>query len=248
MTALNFSQQVAQIEANLANIKGRMEKAARKAGRDVNEIKLVAVTKLLPLETIKAGIAAGIRDFGENYPEQAVEKIQELASDESLAWHMIGHIQSRKASSVCAYFDWVHAVDRIKIARRLDRFCAETNRSMPVLIEVNVSGEESKHGFNAWDEHRWPDLLSEFKEITEFPHLQIQGLMSMPPFFDDPEKTRPFYQRLGRLQGFLRKELSEVSWDELSIGTSFDYEVAIEEGATIIRLGTTIFGSRPVNE
>ncbi|MFA7406944.1 MAG: YggS family pyridoxal phosphate-dependent enzyme [Anaerolineaceae bacterium] len=245
MTELTFSEKVALIEENLANIKTRMMKAAERGGREDKEIKLVAVTKLLPLETIKAGIAAGLRDFGENYPDQADEKIRALAGGEKLTWHMIGHIQSRKTRTVCSHFDWVHAVDRLKIARYLDRFCAEVNRIMPILIEVNVSGEESKHGWNAWDENRWPDLVPHFKEISLLSHIEIHGLMSMPPFFDDPEKTRPFYQRLGRLQQFLKDQLSEASWDELSIGTSFDYEVAIEEGATIIRLGTTIFGARP---
>ena len=245
MIELTFSEKVALIKENLATIKTRMAKSAERSGREVKDIKLVAVTKLLSLETIKAGIAAGLRDFGENYPEQAEEKICALAGGEKLTWHMIGHIQSRKTRTVCSHFDWVHSVDRLKIARYLDRYCAEINRIMPILIEVNVSGEESKHGWNAWDENSWPDLVAQFKEISLFPHIKIHGLMSMPPFFDDPEKTRPFYQRLGRLQQFLKDQLPEISWDELSIGTSFDYEVAIEEGATIIRLGTTIFGARP---
>jgi len=247
MTDYDFSQQVAQIKENLSEVKMRIAKAAEKSGRTGKDIKLVAVTKLLPLNTLKAGIAAGIRDFGENYPEQALGKIQALSPDEKLTWHMIGHIQSRKTKLVCTHFDWVHAVDRLKIANYLERFCSEINRILPVLIEVNVSGEESKHGWSAWDEHSWPNLVSQFKEISTFNHIEIRGLMSMPPFFEDAEKTRPFYQRLRRLQRFLKEELPEISWDELSIGTSFDYEVAIEEGATMVRLGTTLFGARPEN-
>jgi PLP dependent protein len=172
MTEIEFSQQVDQITENLVQINARVAKAAEKAGRDSRDIRLIAVTKLMPLETVKAGIAAGIRAFGENYPEQAVEKISALPTDGSITWHMIGHIQSRKTSLVCEYFDWVHAVDRIKIARYLDRYSAEANRIMPVLIEVNVSGEESKHGWKAWDEAGWPDLASQFKEMAELSHIK----------------------------------------------------------------------------
>ncbi len=247
MNGLDFSQQVDQIKENLAVVQARMARAAEKAGRDHHEIQLIAVTKLMPLETIKAGIAAGIRAFGENYPEQAAEKIRALSSEEELTWHMIGHIQSRKTSTVCDYFDFVHAVDRIKIARYLDRYCGEANRRMPVLIEVNVSGEESKHGWKAWDEQAWPELVPHFEKIAQLPNIEVRGLMSMPPYFEDPEKTRPFYQRLGRLQRFLEDELPLMTWQELSIGTSFDFEVAIEEGATMVRLGTIIFGARPGN-
>lgn len=241
------NQLVAQIRENLDQVQIRMKNAAERGGRDIEEIQLIAVTKLLPLEMVKAGIAAGIRAFGENYPEQAVEKIQAISTDESISWHMIGHIQSRKTSTVCTYFDWVHAVDRMKIAHYLDRYSAEVNRLMPVLIEVNLSGEESKHGWKAWDSDFWSDLIPQFKEITELSHIQVRGLMTMPPYFDEAELTRPYYQRLRRLQAFLRDQLPDTSWDELSIGTSFDFEVAIEEGATMIRLGTVIFGPRPGN-
>ena len=245
MTEKDLSEQVAQIEKNLQQVKSRIAHAADKTGRDSQAIKIIAVTKLMPLETINAGIRAGIRDFGENYPEQAAEKIRALRTDENITWHMIGHIQSRKTNTVVEFFDWVHAVDRMKIARYLDRYNGEVNQVMPVLIEVNVSGEESKHGWKAWDEEGWSDLLPQFTRISQMPHIDIRGLMTMPPYFDDAELTRPYYQRLGRLQTFLRNEMPDVTWDELSIGTSFDFEVAIEEGATMVRLGTTIFGPRP---
>ena len=245
MTEMEFSQHVEQIKENLKGVKARMGDAAQRAGRNLDDIQLVAVTKLMPLETVEAGIEAGLRSFGENYPEQAAEKIRALTTHEDITWHMIGHIQSRKTSTVCEYFDWVHSVDRMKIARYLDRYSAEAKRVLPILIEVNVSSEESKHGWKAWDEDSWQALVPQFKKIAQLPHIEIRGLMSMPPFFDDPELTRPFYQRLGRLQGFLKQEVPEVSWQELSIGTSFDFEVAIEEGATMVRLGTIIFGPRP---
>ncbi len=242
-----FSDQVTQIQRNLEEISARMDRAAEKSGRKGSNIQLIAVTKLMPLETVRAGIAAGLHAFGENYPEQAAEKISALGTDHELTWHMIGHIQSRKTSTVCEYFDWVHSVDRIKIARYLDRYSREADRVMPVLIEVNLSGEESKHGWPAWNEENWPKLVPQFAEIANFSNIDVRGLMTMPPLFDDPELVRPYYQRLRRLQNYLQKALPEVNWNGLSIGTSFDYEVAIEEGATMVRLGTTLFGARPAN-
>jgi PLP dependent protein len=245
MNSKNFSEQVELIKNNLDKVETRIAQAAEKAGRDRKEIRLIAVTKLMPIETIKAGMHAGINDFGENYPEQAQEKMTALSGEQDVTWHMIGHIQSRKASIVSDHFDWVHSVDRIKIANFLERDCRTAGRTMSALIEVNVSGEESKHGWKAWDEDSWAALIPDFKQISELTNIEIRGLMSMPPFFDDPQLTRPYYQRLKRLQNFLQEQLPDTSWAELSIGTSFDYEVAIEEGATMIRLGTTLFGSRP---
>jgi len=197
------------------------------------------------VETIQAGIQAGLNCFGENYAEQAMEKILSLKDQKMLEWHMIGHVQSRKAEIVCEYFDMVHSVDRMKIARHLSRFAHKMGKMMPVLCEVNLSGEESKYGWRADDEKVWPHLAESFNEISQLPQLEIRGLMTMPPFFDDAERTRPIYIKLRRLQDFLRTQLPGVAWDELSGGTSFDYEVAIEEGATIVRIGTDIFGARP---
>ena len=247
MTEIEFFELVERIKTNLDQVEACIGRAVAKAGRERGDIQIVAVTKLLPLKMVEAGIAAGLRSFGENYPEQAVEKIAACKENTDVTWHMIGHIQSRKASRVCENFDWVHAVDRIKIARYLDRYSREAGRIMPVLIEVNLSGEESKFGWKAWDENNWPALIPQFAEISHLSNIQINGLMSMPPYFDDPELTRPYYQRLRRLQIFLRERLPDMTWDQLSIGTSFDFEVAIEEGATMVRLGTTIFGPRPAD-
>jgi PLP dependent protein len=241
-----YSELVARIESNLEIIQANINNAAKKSGRSADDVTLVGVTKLLPLETVQAGVQAGLHIFGENYPEQAVEKIEALKGESAIKWHMIGHIQSRKADIVCRYFDMVHSLDRMKIARYLDRYCGELGRQMPVLFEVNLSGEESKSGWAAWDESRWPELVEPFRQIGELPNLDSRGLMSMPPLFEDPESTRPLYQRLRRLQDFLRVELPGMTWDELSIGTSFDYEVAIEEGATMVRIGTELFGPRPL--
>jgi PLP dependent protein len=244
MSDVDFSMQVSQIRQNLEKVKSRMRSAADKSDRDLDSIQLIAVTKLLPLKTIKAGVEAGIRRFGENYAEQAAEKITALETDKDIEWHMIGHIQSRKTNTVCEYFDMVHSLDRMKIGRYLDRYSREIDKVMPVLIEVNVSGEDSKYGWQASDEDRWSDLVPQFRQIVDKKNIEVRGLMSMPPLFDDPELTRPIYQRLRRLQEFLRQEIPKVTWDDLSIGTSFDYEVAIQEGATMIRIGTEIFGPR----
>ncbi len=239
-----FESLVEKIRGNLDTVENRVRQSAEKANRDPDGIKIIAVTKLMPVDTIRAGIAAGIRDFGENYPEQAAEKILKLDADEDLRWHMIGHIQSRKTDTVCQLFQMVHSLDRMKIARYLDRYSSEMDKIMPVLIEVNLSGEESKYGWQAWDEDSWSDLADSLRKISGFNQIEIKGLMTMPPLSDDPETTRPVYKRLSRLQTFLRDALPDETWDELSIGTSFDYEVAIEEGATMVRIGTEIFGQR----
>ena len=236
---------IAKICNNLEKVQQRIAKAAERSGRQSGSVKLIAVTKLVSLDVIRAGIQNGITCFGENYADQAAEKIQALEGHTGVEWHMIGHIQSRKAQTVCEYFDFVHSVDRMKIARYLDRYSGEMNRVLPVLLEVNVSGEDSKFGWPAYDEEGWENLLTPFRQIAELPNLEIRGLMSMPPLFEDPEKTRPLYKKLVRFRQYLQQEIPDVCWDELSIGTSFDYEVAIEEGATMVRVGTDIFGSRP---
>jgi hypothetical protein len=236
---------IAIIGSNLEKVQQRIAKAAERSGRHSGSVKLIAVTKLVSLDVIQAGIQNGITCFGENYADQAAEKIQALEGHTGVEWHMIGHIQSRKAQTVCEYFDFVHSVDRMKIARYLDRYSGEMNRGLPVVMEGNVRGEDSKFGWPAYDEEGWENLLTPFRQIAELPNLEIRGLMSMPPLFEDPEKTRPLYKKLVRFRQYLQQEIPDVCWDELSIGTSFDYEVAIEEGATMVRVGTDIFGSRP---
>jgi len=242
---LVYEEKVVQIRENLESVKSRMRTAAESSGRKLEDIKLIGVTKLMPIDVIRAGIEAGLRSFGENYPEQAAEKILAITGEIPLEWHMIGHIQSRKTDAVCEHFDMVHSVDRMKIARYLDRYSRERGRVMPVLLEVNVSGEKSKYGWQASDQKGWPDLIPQFRQIAEMQNIEIRGLMSMPPFFENPELTRPIYQKLSGFQKMLAKEMPDVHWDELSIGTSFDFEVAIEEGATMVRVGTEIFGPRP---
>jgi PLP dependent protein len=238
------NEEKAILMRNLDALHERMAAAAERAGRDPQKLRLVAVTKQVDLYRVQTAAACGLDCFGENYPEQALDKIQSLDGRQKIEWHMIGHIQSRKSDTVAAWFDRVHSVDRMKIARRLQRDCQALDKVMPVLMEVNLTGEESKYGWPAWDELAWNNLVPSFEEIGSMQNLHVDGLMSMPPFFDDPENTRPVYQKLRRLQSFLKTELPSMIWDELSIGTSFDYEVAIEEGATFVRVGTALFGPR----
>jgi hypothetical protein len=189
-------------------------------------------------------INAGARYLGENYLEEAQEKISQFTDIPDLEWHMIGHVQSRKAAGVGRWFDWVEAVDNIKLATRLSRFLTDQNKVMPVLLECNVSGETTKYGYPAWDESQWGDLLPELKVMIQLPGIQVKGLMTIAPYSADPESARPYFARLSRLRAFLRQALPECSWTELSMGMSSDYGVAIQEGATIVRIGTAIMGSR----
>jgi pyridoxal phosphate enzyme (YggS family) len=214
-----------------------------RAGRQPGSVRLVVVSKAQPLEVIRAAVAAGISTFGENYTDEAVPKI--LALREAKAeWHMIGHVQSRKAELVAANFFMLHSLDSLRLARRLERFCKELDRTLPVLLEFNLSGEESKFGFAAWNEESWNDLEGEVEQILAFPHLRVRGLMTMPPYFDDPESTRPYFKRLRYLQEFLTKRFPGENWKELSMGTSVDFKQAIQEGATFVRIGQAILGLR----
>jgi PLP dependent protein len=232
------------IQENYNAVLERIQRAAHRSGREGDQIRLVVVTKTHPVEAIREVIQAGARDLGENYAEAALPKIEALKGEGDLNWHMIGHIQSRKAKFVCGGFHYVHSVDRLKVANALERFCGEQNRDIPVLLECNVSGEESKFGWPAWEEENWEQLMEPFARLLELPHLHVQGLMTMAPFFDQPEQARPFFKKLKRLADFLRKKLPQVYWDELSMGMSGDFEAAIEEGATIVRIGTAVMGSR----
>jgi pyridoxal phosphate enzyme (YggS family) len=205
----------------------------------------VVAAKSQPLEILQAAVEAGIGIFGENYAEEAVTKMQALKSQSRVEWHMIGHVQSRKAKLVVEHFALLHSLDSLKLAQRLDRFAAESGRALPVLLEFNVGGETSKQGFAAWDESRWPELLPDAQAIVALPNLKVQGLMTMPPLSTDPEAARAYFQRLRRLRDFLTKRIPGAAWPELSMGTSVDYPVAVEEGATLVRIGQAILGPRP---
>lgn len=222
----------------------RIMAATSKSGREKGTVRLVVVTKSQPLEVVRAVIAAGASVLGENYAEEALSKVEAL-QDYKVEWHMIGHVQSRKADLIPGNFAMLHSLDSLKLAGRLNSACLEKKQELHVLLEVNVSGEESKFGFPGWDESHWLELVPQFEQINTFHGLKIIGLMSMPPFSIDSTKTRPFFQRLHRLQEFLKAHLPQANWKELSMGTSEDFATAIEEGATIVRVGQAILGPRP---
>ena len=218
--------------------------AARKSGRDPQEIRLVVVTKSQPLEIVQAALDAGVTLLGENYPEEGVMKIQSLHSQTGVEWHMIGHVQSRKARLVAEHFALLHSLDSLKLAQRLDRFAAEAGRVLPVLLEFNVGEEASKAGWSAADEAQWDGLFPDVQAILELPNLRVRGLMTMPPLGAAPEDSRRFFLRLRRLRDRLTGTFPQADWRELSMGTSADYTVAVEEGATLVRVGTAIVGAR----
>ncbi len=234
-----------QIKENYECVCGEIAGAAARAGREAGSVRLLVVTKAQPVWKIHAAYEAGARFFGENYPEETAVKIEEMEGLPGLEWHMIGHLQSRKAKIIASSFAMLHSLDSYSLAEKLNRLLAERGRLLPVLLEVNVSGEESKFGFSAWDEGRWDLLLAEFEQIIALPNLRVSGLMTMPPLFDDPEQTRPFFQKTRRLRDYLVARYPLQSWQEISMGTSTDYPVAVEEGATFVRVGTAVMGQRP---
>ncbi len=221
----------------------RVAVAANSVGRDADDVKLIVVTKGHSVEVTRAAIQAGAKYIGENYVQEALAKMEALP-DENVEWHMIGHVQSRKARDVVENFAWMHSLDRLKVARRCDQFAAQIGIHMPVLLECNVSRETSKFGWPAWDEMRWPEFAETLAPVFELDHLEVQGVMTMPPFFDDPEDARPYFEKLRRLRDFLVDRFPQSSWKELSMGMSNDFEVAIQEGATFVRVGTAILGTR----
>jgi len=239
-----MSDLVASIRENYESTLDQIASAAARSGRDPQEVRLVVVTKSQPVDVIQAAAEAGVRILGENYPEEAVLKIQSLPGQSSVEWHMIGHVQSRKARLVADHFALLHSLDSLKLAQRLDRFAAERERVLPVLLEFNVGGEESKSGWDASDESNWDALLPQVATILDLPHLRVGGLMTMPPIETDPQHSRRFFQRLRQLRDRLASQFPQADWRELSMGTSADYPVAVEEGATLVRVGTAIVGAR----
>jgi pyridoxal phosphate enzyme (YggS family) len=239
-----FESNVASIRERFQQVQDQIAEAALEAGRNPGEIHLVVVTKSQPVEVVRAAIRAGASVLGENYAEEAVEKIAALGGFE-VEWHMIGHVQSRKADLVARHFTMLHSLDSVKLAGRLDRACGEVGRILPVLLELNVSGEDSKYGLPAWSDSQLADLLPVIEAVSQFQHLKVHGLMTMPPFFEDGERSRPYFRRLRKVQDRLEKEFPKQDWSDLSMGTSVDFRTAITEGATYVRIGQAILGPRP---
>jgi pyridoxal phosphate enzyme (YggS family) len=236
---------VTSIRNRYQHVMGQISDACMRVGN--TKVQLVVVSKSQPFEVVQAAVAAGVTALGENYADEAVKKIFALHQS-AVEWHMIGHVQSRKAELVAEHFAMLHSLDSLKLANRLERFCTENDRSLPVLLEVNISGEESKYGFPAWDEAKWSDLLPDLDAIAHFPHFHLCGLMTMPPFFENPELTRPYFRQMRHLRDYLAKQLPHTDWSELSMGTSIDFLTAIEEGATFVRIGQAILGPRPIQK
>src|SRR5689334_22493056 len=211
-----MSNLVESIRENYQHTLDQIASAARKSDRDPEEIRLVVVTKSQPIEIAQAAIEAGVRILGENYPEEGVTKIQSLAEQSGVEWHMIGHVQSRKARLVADHFALLHSLDSLKLAQRLDRFAAERDRVLPVLLEFNVGGEESKSGWDASKEARWNTLLPDISAILDLPNLRVHGLMTMPPLETNPDETRRFFVCLRRLRDHLASQFAQVDWHELS--------------------------------
>ena len=240
------SEFVSVINDRIRLIRSRIEAACLRSGRNPESVHLLAVSKRQPVEAIIAAYQCGLHDFAENYPEEAVEKMAVLSNHPGLIWEMIGHIQSRKAKLVVSGFRRIHSVDSLKLAIILNRL----NEGLPleVLLEVNVSGETTKEGFDAKNEQDQQLLLSTLSELARLERLRIKGLMIMPPLQSDPEVNRGFFQQARELAAWLNQQQVGCRFDQLSMGTSSDFEVAIEEGATIIRLGESIFGPRTYKE
>ncbi|HEX9921612.1 MAG TPA: YggS family pyridoxal phosphate-dependent enzyme [Anaerolineae bacterium] len=250
---------MSEIAANLDRIYRRIEAAAQRAGRRADGITLVAVTKTYPLETVIAAYRAGIRHFGENRAQEGYDKVigltEWLADDPEQAqakppvWHMIGHLQRRQVGQVLGYFALIHSVDSLRLAERINRLAERDDvPTVDVLLECNVSGEESKEGFdlNNWstDRAKLDSFLETVMQIGALDRISLGGLMTMAPFCDDPDDARPTFQNLAALRRTLQSELPQFDWRQLSMGMTNDFEVAIEEGATIVRIGRAIFGKR----
>jgi PLP dependent protein len=225
------------IAENIGCVRERIGRAARRAGRAAEQIRLVAVSKTVEPERVLEAVAAGIQILGENYVQEAQKKM--AAVGHGVSWHFIGHLQSNKAKPAVRLFDCIHTVDRLSLAEELNRIAKQQGKIVPILLEVHLSEEITK--FGAAEPEIWP--LAE--KISAMDGLALKGLMTMPPYFDDPEESRPYFIRLRKLAEELARKNPGISGGELSMGMSNDFEVAVEEGATLVRVGTAIFGPRP---
>jgi len=227
------------ISENLLNIHDRIAKAARRAGRDPGEVTIVAVTKMVEPKRIKEAISAGLRVFGENYVQEAQEKMGKF-KEKKLKWHFIGHLQKNKAKFAVELFELIHSLDSVELAQELNK---RAKKPLDVLIEVNIAKENTKTGIDP------EGAVKLARAISSMGNLKLRGLMAIPPSFEQPEMARPYFAMVRRLAERINKEkLPGVYLRELSMGMSNDFEVAIEEGATMVRLGTAIFGTRAVPE
>jgi hypothetical protein len=231
---------VSTVRENIARIRNTIVDAALRSGRKASDVRLMAVTKTVDDDRIMEAIEAGVDIIGESYIQEAKIKIEKMGRP--LEWHMIGYLQSNKAKYAVRLFDMIHSVDRMDLALELDRRSKALSHVMKVLIEVNIRGEETKSGVP------YKEVIQLIRDVSALDNLSIQGLMTMPPWFDDPEEARPYFVALRELRDkIIAENINRVEMRELSMGMSGDYEVAVEEGATIVRVGRSIFGERPSN-
>jgi PLP dependent protein len=225
------------LSANIARVRANIAQAAQKAGRSPDEVTLVAVSKTKPLQLVKLAYNVGVTHFGENRVQEALPKIAAFHPPDA-SWQMIGHLQSNKAGKAAGAFDCVQSVDNLHLALALNRHAGEQGKRLPILLQVNIASEASKEGMSV---EETPALA---RQIVALPHLEVQGLMTIAPLVENPEEVRPVFRGLRELRDRLREEIPECSWHHLSMGMTDDYSVAIEEGATIVRIGRAIFGER----
>jgi len=227
------------VKDRIQQIRHQIKEAALACGRDPASVTLVAVSKTVPADIIRKAADEGQRVFGESYVQEAVSKINEIA-DPSLSWHFIGHLQSNKSKYVVRDFDLIHSVDSLKLATEVHRQAEKLGKIQNILVQVNIAGESTKTGVEA------QEVLTLIDGISRLSNVRINGLMTLPPFFDQPEKVRPYFRALARLKDNIQAAgIDNVKMNELSMGMSGDFEAAIAEGATMVRIGTALFGERP---
>ncbi|MBW1855904.1 MAG: YggS family pyridoxal phosphate-dependent enzyme [Deltaproteobacteria bacterium] len=228
---------MSRVSDNLKRVRDKIARAALRAGRNPEDIQLVAVSKTVEAKRIRDAIEAGSTIFGENYVQEAREKIKELGHE--VRWDFIGRLQRNKVNHAVDLFEMIHSVDRLSLAQEINSTAEKKNKKTRILVQVNISGEEAKSGIDPGG------VTSLVSEVASMSNLLLEGLMTMPPYFDDPEKSRPYFTALRELRDKILVENSgDISLKELSMGMSGDFEVAIEEGSTAVRIGTAIFGER----
>lgn len=225
------------MKEKIAQIIEKIRRTAVSCGRDPETVRLVAVTKTVPPEVIRQAMNAGLKIFGESYIQEASAKIEAI-NDKNVSWHFIGHLQSNKAKVAVRYFNLIHSVDSLNLAEALNRQAEGIHKIQNILVQVNISGEPTKSGTAA------EEAIALVNAIRWMENLSVKGLMTIPPFFDQPEKARPYFKALADLKNQIKNESPDNDINELSMGMSGDFEVAIEEGATLVRIGTAIFGER----
>lgn len=235
---------MATIAENYLLVQERIAAACARSGRSSDSVTLVVVTKTQPVEKLIQVLTAGGKDLGENYPEETDAKIQGLNWTDPIKWHMIGHIQSRKIKYIVKYFGYVHSIDRMEIAEKLSTACMSASIRLPVLLEINIAGEESKFGFVADNSGSNAHLIDQISGLVTLPGIELRGIMCMPPLAEKPGINRQYFIRCRDLLFDLSQQLNLPGFNQLSMGTSTDFEVAIEEGSNFVRIGEAIMGLR----